>query len=100
MIELVVNQTRRRFDGDPATPLADLKGKSITTIEGLGAKGLHPLQAAWIEHAVPQCGYCQSGQIMQAASLLQSKPHPSDSEIDSASGRKAAPANAAKQDRS
>ena len=79
MIELVVNQTRRRFDGDPATPLADLKGKSITTIEGLGAKGLHPLQAAWIEHAVPQCGYCQSGQIMQAASLLQSKPHPSDS---------------------
>jgi len=162
MIELVVNQTRCRFGGDPATPLlwylrdelglmgtrfgcgaglcgcctvhvgkdavrscsialADLKGTSITTIEGLGTKGLHPLQAAWVEHAVPQCGYCQSGQIMQAAALLQAKPHPSDSEIDSAmagnlcrcgtypriraaikqvaSGKKAGPA-AAKQDRS
>ena len=162
MIELLVNQTRRRFGGDPATPLlwylrdelglmgtrfgcgaglcgcctvhvgkdavrscsiapADLKGTSITTIERLGTKGLHPLQAAWVEDAVPQCGHCQSGQIMQAAALLQAKPHPSDSEIDSAmagnlcrcgtypriraaikqvaSGKKAAPA-AAKQDRS
>ena len=66
------------------TPLASLNGASVTTIEGLGAKGLRPLQVAWIEHAVPQCGYCQSGQIMQAAALLASKPQPTDADIDDA----------------
>jgi isoquinoline 1-oxidoreductase alpha subunit len=66
------------------TPVAGLNGASVTTIEGLGAKGLHPLQAAWVEHAVPQCGYCQSGQIMQAAALLRANPRPSDAEIDGA----------------
>jgi isoquinoline 1-oxidoreductase alpha subunit len=57
-------------------------GKSVTTIEGLG--GSHPLQAAWIETQAPQCGYCQSGQIMQAAALLKSKPKPTDADIDAA----------------
>src|SRR5438552_5325172 len=56
-------------------------GKNITTIEGLGANGLHPLQKAWIAEDVPQCGYCQSGQIMAAASLLAKTPHPSDQQI-------------------
>jgi aerobic-type carbon monoxide dehydrogenase small subunit (CoxS/CutS family) len=62
-------------------------GKQITTIEGLGAVsggGLHPLQQAWIDEEVPQCGYCQVGQIMQAAALLAKKPHPSDDEISNA----------------
>jgi isoquinoline 1-oxidoreductase alpha subunit len=57
----------------------------VTTIEGLaGGPGLHPLQAAWIEHQVAQCGYCQSGQIMQAADLLARSPAPTDDEIDAA----------------
>jgi aerobic-type carbon monoxide dehydrogenase small subunit (CoxS/CutS family) len=56
-------------------------GKSVTTIEGLGANGQHSLQKAWITEDVPQCGYCQSGQIMAAAALLAQTPHPSDSEI-------------------
>ncbi len=125
MIELVVNQTPRRFDGDPATPLLwylrdglglvgtrfgcgaglcgcctvhvggeavracitpveSLQGASVTTIEALGAQAPHALQTAWVAHAVPQCGYCQSGQIMQAAALLVRKPQPSDAEIDEA----------------
>lgn len=58
--------------------------KEITTIEGLSENGDHPLQKAWIEHDVPQCGYCQAGQIMNAASLLSSNPHPSDEEIETA----------------
>jgi isoquinoline 1-oxidoreductase alpha subunit len=58
-------------------------GKKITTIEGLAGAGQHPLQKAWETCNVPQCGYCQSGQIMQAAALLKQKPHPSDAEIDS-----------------
>lgn len=58
--------------------------KEITTIEGLSEKGDHPLQQAWIEHDVPQCGYCQSGQIMNAAGLLKANPHPTDEEIESA----------------
>jgi isoquinoline 1-oxidoreductase alpha subunit len=66
------------------TPLSAVAGKSITTIEGLDAHGAHPLQVAWIDQQVPQCGYCQSGQIMQAASLLATKPHPTDAEIDAA----------------
>jgi isoquinoline 1-oxidoreductase alpha subunit len=66
------------------TPLSAVAGKLITTIEGLDAHGAHPLQVAWIDQQVPQCGYCQSGQIMQAASLLATKPHPTDAEIDAA----------------
>ncbi|MBX3233488.1 MAG: (2Fe-2S)-binding protein [Labilithrix sp.] len=57
-------------------------GHEVTTIEGLSADGSHPLQKAWVELGVPQCGYCQSGQIMSAAALLRKKPAPSDAEID------------------
>lgn len=63
------------------TPISQASGKNITTIEGLGGKGLHPLQRAWIAEDVPQCGYCQSGQIMAAAALLSKTPHPSDDQI-------------------
>jgi isoquinoline 1-oxidoreductase alpha subunit len=66
------------------TPLAAVSGRSVTTIEGLDAKGRHPLQQAWIEVQAPQCGYCQSGQILQAASLLAEKPEPTDADIDAA----------------
>lgn len=67
------------------TPAGDVEGAEITTIEGLGQPGaLHALQAAWIEHQVAQCGYCQSGQIMRAADLLAQTPDPSDDEIDDA----------------
>ncbi len=62
---------------------AAVKGK-ITTIEGLSADGTHPLQQAWMEADVPQCGYCQAGQIMSAAALLAKKPNPSDADIDAA----------------
>ena len=75
-------------NGDPVrscvTPLKSLAGKKITTIEGLSANGSHPLQAAWEKLQVAQCGYCQPGQIMQAAALLQKTPRPSDSQIDNA----------------
>jgi len=125
MIELLVNGSKCRFEGDPDTPLlwvlrdelgltgtrfgcgaglcgcctvlvgrdavrscvtpmAGLAGASVTTIEGLGAERLHPLQSAWVAHAVPQCGYCQSGQIMQAAALLTQNPAPSEPQIDEA----------------
>jgi isoquinoline 1-oxidoreductase subunit alpha len=63
------------------TSLEEAAGQAITTIEGLDPSGQHPLQRAWIEEQVPQCGYCQSGQIMQAASLLQKNMNPSDAEI-------------------
>jgi isoquinoline 1-oxidoreductase alpha subunit len=63
-------------------PMRDAAGKEITTIEGLGANGLHPVQRAWMEHDVPQCGYCQAGQIMQAVALLKTEPHAGDAEID------------------
>ena len=63
--------------------IADVAGKSVTTIEGLSPDRSHPLQQAWIAVDVPQCGYCQSGQIMNAAALLESNPSPSDAEIDS-----------------
>jgi isoquinoline 1-oxidoreductase alpha subunit len=66
-----------------STAMKGLQGKSVTTIEGLSAHGDHPLQKAWEAANVPQCGYCQSGQIMQAAALLKTKPHPTDDEIDS-----------------
>jgi isoquinoline 1-oxidoreductase alpha subunit len=64
------------------TPMRAVAGKSITTIEGLSARGDHPLQKAWSQANVPQCGYCQSGQIMQAAALLKHRPKPTDAEID------------------
>ena len=65
------------------TPLSAVEGRTVTTIEGLAAAGReHPLQTAWKAHNVPQCGYCQSGQIMQAAALLAAVPKPSDAEID------------------
>ena len=66
------------------TPMKAADGKNVLTIEGLSAKGDHPLQKAWKELNVPQCGYCQSGQIMQAAALLKEKPKPSDRDIDQA----------------
>lgn len=66
-------------------PAGAAQGKQITTIEGLAAPGaLHPVQQAWIEHQVPQCGYCQSGIILAVAALLQDKPKPSDADIDAA----------------
>lgn len=64
--------------------IGDMTGKNILTIEGLGKDTLHAVQQAWIEHQVAQCGYCQPGQIMQAAALLQTKPKPSDEDIDTA----------------
>ena len=67
-----------------STPLSAAAGKAVTTIEGLSADGSHPLQKAWVAEQVPQCGYCQSGQIMQAAALLATTPQPTDAEIDSA----------------
>jgi isoquinoline 1-oxidoreductase alpha subunit len=72
-------------DGEPTrscqTQLQDVAGKKITTIEGLSPKGNHPLQKAWIAEQVPQCGYCQSGQIMQAAALLKKTPKPTREQI-------------------
>ncbi|MFG6517651.1 (2Fe-2S)-binding protein [Sulfitobacter sp. 1A13496] len=64
------------------TYLGDVEGLSVTTIEGLDEEGKHPVQEAWRNLRVPQCGYCQSGQIMQAASLLKDTPNPSDEDID------------------
>lgn len=66
------------------TAMQEVAGKSVTTIEGLSANGLHPVQKAWMEINVPQCGYCQPGQIMQAAALLKTKKKPPDQEIDEA----------------
>ena len=66
-------------------PVSEAEGKQITTIEGLGQNGvLHPVQQAWLEHDVPQCGYCQAGMIMAVAALLMNKPKPTDADIDSA----------------
>jgi isoquinoline 1-oxidoreductase alpha subunit len=65
-----------------AMTMSDVDGQEVVTIEGLSPDGSHPLQVAWRELQVPQCGYCQAGQIMQAAALLKDTPHPSDSEID------------------
>jgi len=66
------------------TQVGSVAGEQITTIEGLSSDGLHPIQTAWQALDVPQCGYCQSGQIMSAAALLQRSPHPTDAEIDAA----------------
>jgi isoquinoline 1-oxidoreductase subunit alpha len=75
-------------DGSPrracVTPVGSVAGKAITTIEGLSADGSHPVQRAWAELDVVQCGYCQSGQIMSAAALLAAKPAPTDADIDTA----------------
>jgi aerobic-type carbon monoxide dehydrogenase small subunit (CoxS/CutS family) len=76
------------LDGEPTracvTPVSAVAGKTITTIEGLSADGSHPLQQAWLAHDVPQCGYCQAGQIMSAAALLAKKANPTDADIDTA----------------
>jgi isoquinoline 1-oxidoreductase subunit alpha len=64
------------------TPVRRAEGASVTTIEGLSPDGAHPLQRAWVELGVPQCGYCQAGQIMSAAALLRKNPRPSDEDID------------------
>ncbi|MCB1574371.1 MAG: (2Fe-2S)-binding protein [Xanthomonadales bacterium] len=75
-------------DGQPTRscvmPASALAGKKITTIESLGSDGSHPVQRAWIEQDVVQCGYCQSGQVMAAVALLASKPKPTDADIDAA----------------
>jgi isoquinoline 1-oxidoreductase alpha subunit len=74
------------LDGDAVracvTPLRVAAGRAVVTIEGLSPDGSHPLQKAWVDHGVPQCGYCQAGQIMAAAALLAENPAPSDAEID------------------
>jgi isoquinoline 1-oxidoreductase alpha subunit len=67
-----------------STHIASVEGRQITTIEGLSPEGLHPVQQAWEAVDVAQCGYCQSGQIMAAAALLEHNPHPTDAEIDAA----------------
>ena len=65
-------------------PVSSVGGSKITTIEGLSENGDHPVQKAWLEHDVPQCGYCQAGQIMSASALLSKNPNPSDEDIDNA----------------
>ena len=76
------------LDGQPirscVTPVSAVGNKKVTTIEGLSADGTHPVQRAWEAEQVPQCGYCQSGQIMSAAALLATNPKPSDADIDKA----------------
>ena len=75
-------------DGQPVrscqTPVSAVAGKSVSTIESLSRNNTHPLQKAWIAHDVPQCGYCQSGQLMSAAALLKDNKNPSDADIDAA----------------
>jgi len=75
-------------DGAPVracvTPMSAVAGRAVTTIEGLSDTGTHPVQRAWMEVDVPQCGFCQPGQIMSAAALLASKPSPTDADIDAA----------------
>lgn len=65
-------------------PVSQIEGKEVTTIEGLSENGDHPVQKAWLEHDVAQCGYCQTGQIMSAAALLKATPNPDDEEIENA----------------
>jgi aerobic-type carbon monoxide dehydrogenase small subunit (CoxS/CutS family) len=76
------------LDGAPVrscqVTIAEVKGRKVTTIEGLSPDGTHPVQRAWIADEVPQCGYCQSGQIVAAAALLARKPRPTDADIDAA----------------
>jgi len=98
MYKLKVNKKEYNVDASPDMPLLwvlrDLRscvtlmsraaGKDITTIEGLSATSTHPLQVAWLQEDTPQCGYCQSGQIMSAAVLLRENPNPTDQDIDHA----------------
>ena len=74
------------LDGEPVRscilPVSAVEGKKIITIEGLSSNGDHPVQKAWVEHQVPQCGYCQSGMVMAAAALLAKTPKPTDADID------------------
>ncbi len=76
------------IDGVPtrscSIPASSVAGQKVTTIEGLGGKALHPVQQAWVDEQVPQCGYCQSGQIMAAVALLAETPKPTDADIDAA----------------
>lgn len=76
------------LDGNPVrsciVPVSAAEGKNVTTIEGLSEKGDHPVQQAWMEIDVPQCGYCQAGQIMSVVALLEKNPKPTDAEIDAA----------------
>jgi isoquinoline 1-oxidoreductase alpha subunit len=65
-------------------PVSAAEGQQVTTIEGISRNSTHPVQVAWVEHQVPQCGYCQSGQIMAAVALLKAKPNPTDADIDAA----------------
>jgi len=67
-----------------STPVSQVGNKNITTIEGISANGLHPIQQAWVEEQVPQCGYCQTGQIMAALALLAKNPQPNDAQITEA----------------
>lgn len=67
-----------------STPVSSIGDKAVTTIEGLSDEGDHPVQQAWLEHDVPQCGYCQAGQIMNASALLEKNSNPSDADIDAA----------------
>ena len=75
-------------DGQPVrscvTPCGSVAGKKVLTVEGLSKPGLHRVQKAWIEHSVPQCGYCQAGMMMAAVALLQKYPNPTDAQIDEA----------------
>ena len=74
------------IDGEPVRacvmPVSAVAGKKVLTVEGLSAHGMHAIQKAWIEHEVPQCGYCQTGMIMAAVSLLKKTPKPTDAQID------------------
>jgi isoquinoline 1-oxidoreductase subunit alpha len=76
------------LNGEPVrscqTPVSSVAGKRVATVESLSSNNSHPLQVAWIKHDVPQCGYCQSGQLMSAAALLASNKNPSDAQIDAA----------------
>ena len=76
------------LDGNPvrscSTPVSSVGTKKVTTIEGVSAEGLHPVQQAWMDENVPQCGYCQTGQIMSAIALIEKNPNPSDNEIEAA----------------
>ncbi len=76
------------LDGEPIrscmTSVSEVQGKKVTTIEGLSPDSSHPVQLAWLEIDVPQCGYCQSGQVMSAAAILRQKPKPTDADIDDA----------------
>ena len=74
----------RPADRSCVTPVSSVGGKSVTTIEGLSPTTSHALQLAWIAEQVPQCGYCQSGQLMSAAALIARKPNPTDADIDTA----------------